>query len=213
MYVPEVFAMAHEAYAHEVIDGYGFALLVTAADGAPQASHLPFLLEPEHGPKGTLIAHMARANPQWRDLERLSAGGGEALVIFQGPHAYVSPNWYVGEQAVPTWNYLAVHAYGVPRLIKDSVRVRAVIECLLDRHEGGHAAPWRIDSQKGSYVAAMLRGIVAFEVPIARLEAKAKLSQNKGPQDRAGVVPGLRETGDPQAAALADIMETWPFDV
>ncbi|MEE8507151.1 MAG: FMN-binding negative transcriptional regulator [Kiloniellales bacterium] len=212
MYVPEVFAVVDEAYAREVIDGHGFALLVTAADGPPQASHLPFLLAPEHGPKGTLVAHMVRANPQWRGLERLSAEGGEALVIFQGPHAYVSPNWYAGEQAVPTWNYLAVHAYGIPRLIEDSVRVRAVIERLVDRHEAGRAAPWRIDSQEKPYVAAMLRGIVAFEIPIARLEAKAKLNQNKGPQDRAGVVAGLREIGDPQAAALADIMATWPFD-
>ncbi len=212
MYVPEVFALADEAYARKVIDSHGFALLVTALDGPPQASHLPFLLAPDHGPKGTLVAHMARANPQWRDLERLSAEDGEALVIFQGPHAYVSPTWYAGDQAVPTWNYLVVHAYGVPRLIEDSVRVRAVIERLVARHEAGSAAPWRIDSQEEKYVAAMLRGIVAFEIPIARLEAKAKLNQNKAPQDREGVVAGLRESGDPYAAALAEIMETWPFD-
>ena len=212
MYVPEVFAVADEAYAREVIDGHGFALLVTAADGAPQASHLPFLLEPGRGPKGPLVAHMARANPQWRDLERLSAAGGEALVIFQGPHATVSPNWYAGEQAVPTWNYIAVHAYGAPRLIEDSVRVRAVLERLVERHEVARAAPWGIDSQEESYVAAMLRGIVAFEIPIARFEAKAKLNQNKGPQDCEGVVSDLRETGAPQAAALADIMESWSFD-
>ncbi len=212
MYVPEVFALADEAYARKVIDSHGFALLVTALDGPPQASHLPFLLAPDHGPKGTLVAHMARTNPQWRDLERLSAEDGEALVIFQGPHAYVSPTWYAGDQVVPTWNYLVVHAYGVPRLIEDSVRVRAVIERLVARHEAGSAAPWRIDSQEEKYVAAMLRGIVAFEIPIARLEAKAKLNQNKAPQDREGVVAGLRESGDPHGAALAEIMETWPFD-
>ncbi len=113
---------------------------------------------------------------------------------------------------MPTWNYIAVHAYGVPRLIEESVRVRAVIERLVERHEAGRATPWRIDSQEKPYVAAMLRGIVAFEIPIARFEAKAKLNQNKGPQDRTGVVAGLCDIGDPQAAALADVMESWPFD-
>ncbi|MEE8189673.1 MAG: FMN-binding negative transcriptional regulator [Kiloniellales bacterium] len=207
MYVPEAFALKDEAYVRDVMDRYGFALLVTAADGATRASHLPFLFDSERGPQGTLTAHMARANPQWRDLELLSAKGGEALVIFQGPHAYVSPNWYAGSQAVPTWNYVAVHAYGTPGLIEDSVRVRALLERLTERHEQCSPKPWSLAGQEEKYTSAMIRGVVAFEIPVARLEAKAKLNQNKGPEDRAGVIAGLRAADDPLAAEVAALMD------
>ena len=207
MYVPEAFALKDQAYAQEVMERHGFALLVTAVDGAPRASHLPFLFDPGCGPRGTLTAHMARANPQWRDLEHLADKGGEALAIFQGPHAYVSPNWYAAGQAVPTWNYIAVHAYGTPVLIEESVRVRALLERLIERHERGNPEPWSLAGQEEKYLSAMIRGVVAFEIPVARLEAKAKLNQNKGPKDRAGVIAGLRAAGDPLAAEVAALME------
>jgi transcriptional regulator len=195
MYVPEVFAVADEAEVRRIMREHGFALLVTAAEGSPVATHLPFLYDPEPGPNGTLLCHMARANPQWKDFARLEAEGREALAIFQGPHGYVSPRWYAGGPAVPTWNYLAVHAYGIPRVIEDEARVRAMLERLVETHEAGSEPPWSMAGQDGPYIRRMLRGIVAFEMPITRLEAKAKLSQNKTEDDRQGVIAAL-EAGD-----------------
>ena len=122
---------------------------------------------------------MARANPQWQDFAKLADGGGEALVIFQGPHAYVSPNWYGPGAAVPTWNYVAVHAYGPPQIMDDPARVRALLDRLVRVQETDSQTPWSMASQEDEYIERMMRGIVAFEIPVTRLEAKAKLSQNK----------------------------------
>ncbi len=212
MYVPDPFVLRDEAVIAGLLRRYGFALLVTARDGTAQASHLPFLYDPKRGAQGTLAAHVARANPQGAELERLADEGGRALVVFQGPHAYVSPNWYGTAPAVPTWNYMAVHATGTPEIVEDPARVRAYIERLVETHESGLAEPWSIASQDQSYIARMLRGIVAFEIPIARLEAKAKLNQNKPAEARRGAAAGLRETGDPQAQELATLMESLAID-
>ncbi len=206
MYVPDPFALHDQDAIADLLRRHSFALLVTAADGAPQASHLPFLYDPGRGPKGTLIAHLARANPQAAELERLAAEGGAALVVFRGPHAYISPRWYGAAPAVPTWNYLAVHAYGTPEIVAEPARVRAIIERLVEVHESGLAEPWSLDGLTDSYVSAMLRGIVAFEIPIARLEGKAKLSQNKTAADRAAVIAALAATGRADDEALAAMM-------
>ncbi len=212
MYVPDHYVLEDQAAIAGLLRRHGFALLVTAADGMPQASHLPFLFDPERGPKGTLTAHLARANPQAAELERLAAAGGRALVVFQGPHAYVSPTWYGTAPAVPTWNYLAVHAYGTPEIVEGSARVRALLERLVGVHESGMAKPWSLDSQKDTYIGAMIRGILAFEIPVARLDAKAKLNQNKRAEERRAAAAGLRAGGDPQAQELAALMEAPPFD-
>lgn len=212
MYVPEPFALTDRARIAEVLRRYDFALLVTAAEGRLQASHLPFLFDPARGEAGTLVAHLARANPQGRDLARLSAAGTEALVVFQGPHAYVSPNWYAPGPAVPTWNYVAVHAYGVPRLIEEPAQVFAVLERLVAVNESGRPEPWSINSQTPDYLARMTRGVVAFEIPVARLEAKAKMSQNKTSEDRRGVAAGLRTTGDFMADEVAALVDPAPED-
>jgi transcriptional regulator len=178
---------------------------VTASDGPPQASHLPFLLDPDRGPEGTLLAHMARANPQWREFRGLAERGDQALVAFQGPHAYISPTWYGPGEAVPTWNYVAVHAYGTPQVIDDPSEVRALLERLVHQQEAGFQTPWSLEQAEDSYITRMLRGIVAFQIPIARLEAKAKLNQNRTPDQRRGAVAALEDgTGvfDRQLAAL-----------
>ncbi|MFQ5773704.1 MAG: FMN-binding negative transcriptional regulator [Kiloniellaceae bacterium] len=211
MYVPDDFALDDAAAVAEVIRRHGFAVLVTAVDGRAVASHLPFLFDPDRGAKGTLRAHMARANPQWRDLARLGETGGEALVVFQGPHAYVSPNWYGAQPAVPTWNYVAVHAAGTPRLVEEPGQVRAMLERLVRTHEAGLSEPWSLGSQDEAFVARMMRGIVAFEIPVARLEAKAKLNQNKRPEERRGAAAGLRAGGDPLADQVAALMENPAF--
>jgi transcriptional regulator len=208
MYIPDAFALTGRDEILAVLRDYAFAVLVTAVDGAPpQATHLPFMIDAAAGINGTLFAHMARANPHWRDLARLQKDGGEALIVFQGPHAYVSPRWYAAGVAVPTWNYVAVHAYGTPRLIEDAAETWARIDELVATHEAGAAAPWRLDQQDDSYIATMLRGIVAFEIPIARLEAKAKLSQNKRAEDRRGVIAALGAGDDPLARDVAALMQ------
>ena len=137
MYIPRQFVETDKRVLHGLMASYGFASLVTVADGAPVASHLPIMVDREAGEYGTLVGHMARNNPQWRGFGE----GTEALAIFQGPHGYISPNWYVSEQAVPTWSYTAVHAYGVPRIIKDHDAVLALLERLVAENESAVSGP------------------------------------------------------------------------
>jgi len=204
MYVPEAFRLDDRALVAEVLRAFDFALLVTAppseAGGRAQASHLPFLYEPDEGPEGTLYAHMARPNPQWRDFAALAASGGEALVVFQGPHSYISPTWYASEQPnVPTWNYVAVHAYGLPEVIEDAAATRALLERLVARQEAGLTPSWTTAALTEKYLDGMQRGLVAFRLPVARLEAKAKLSQNKTTAQLAAATAVLEQAEAPLA--------------
>jgi transcriptional regulator len=204
VYVPRPFDASEPARCHALIRAHSFGTLVGVdPDGAPFATHLPFLLDEARGPLGTLLAHVARANPHWRYF----APGRPALAVFQGPHAYVSPAWYAEPRAsVPTWNYVAVHAYGVPVLLEEPARVRALLARLVRTHEAGRPDPWTFESLPEDYVAGMLQGIVAFEVPIDRLEGKAKLSQNRGAADQARVQAALAGSPDPLDAAVAGLM-------
>ncbi len=203
MYVPPAFTQSDFAARHGLIEANAFGTLVSssAEAAAPMATHLPFLLDRARGPNGTLIGHMARANPH-RELL-----GAEALVIFQGPHAYVSPSWYADAPAVPTWNYIAVHAYGTPEIIDDPVDVRGVLARLIEVHEAASSAPWKIDSLPSDFIDGMVRGIVAFEIPIARLDGKWKLSQNRSAADRNGVIRALHAQGDPLSFGVAAEMK------
>ncbi len=207
MHVPDHFALTEPSRVRDIIDRFDFAVLVTALDGRIEATHLPFMYDAQRGPHGTLMAHMARANRQWRDFAGLAAAGQDVLVVFQGPHAYISPTWYGTEKpAVPTWNYAAVHAYGTPRILDSAGDVRALLERLTERQEANLDPPWRLDSQATDYVDAMMRGIVAFEIPVARLEAKAKFNQNRTPAQIAGAAAGLEATAGAQARETADWM-------
>jgi transcriptional regulator len=206
MYIPKPFALPVDqpAAAHAVITDNPFAAMVlTGADGI-EAVHIPFLLDASRGPHGTLRAHVARANPIWKHF-----GNEAAMVIFWGPHAYVSPDWYVSEGLVPTWNYVAVHAYGVPEIVDDHDQVAALLADLSAASEQmlTPKAPWTLDRVPADQGAALMRGIVAFEIPITRLEAKQKLSQNRTPEDIAGVATGLRATGGDANTTVADLME------
>jgi transcriptional regulator len=198
MYVPEAFAEREQEVLHAWMQRHAFALLVTAQGGAPLATHLPLWLDPGRGPHGTLLGHVARANPHWRSFD----GRTPALAVFSGPHAYVSPRWY-RRPGVPTWNYVAVHAEGAPRVVEDPEAVRSMLARLTDAHDG----PGGYDAVPAGLVARLERGIVAFELPIERLTGKAKLSQNKAAEDRAGVVTGLRAAGHPEALAIAVLVE------
>jgi transcriptional regulator len=173
---------------------------------------LPFIVEagPADGSRpGRLRGHMARANPQWRDF-----AGEEVMVVFAGPHAYVSPAWYDAAESVPTWDYTAVHAYGVPQIVDDPAEVRAVLEALVERNERGFATPWEMRGLSDTYIAGMMKGIVAFDIPIARLDAKEKLSQNRPAADQHRVAAALARSNDPTdreiGVLIADRLATQP---
>lgn len=201
MYVPADFRVEDEGLLHELIERFSFATLITVEDSRPVVTHLPLLLDRDAGPHGTLIGHMARANHQWREF----GPGTEALAIFQAEHGYVSPAWYETSPAVPTWNYLVVHAYGTPRVIDDAERTSAVLRALVSRFESGLAAPWTMDLPE-SYLWTMMQGIVAFDMPITRFEGKFKLNQNRTRADQQRVVATLAESGDSADRALASAM-------
>ncbi len=201
MYTPPAYEESDVPTLHALMRKYSFATLVTHHDGTPLVSHLPFLLDTAQGPNGTLVAHMARANDHWRAFE----GATPSLVIFNGPHAYISPNWYANRQAVPTWNYAVVHAYGTPCLVTDETRVRDVLAQLATVHESSQAKPWTL-ADAGGNLDALLKGIVAFEMPIDRLEGKFKFSQRSPRADREGVIRALAASPLPDEREVGEIM-------
>ena len=202
MYIPAAFREDRLEVLHAHIREHSFGTLISLVDGELCATHLPFLLDETRGQNGTLLGHMARANPHWRGFQ----SGLESLVIFHGPHAYISPGWYATEQSVPTWNYTAVHAYGTPALLDDAPRVRELLERTVRTFEGDRQDAWSTARVAESYIANMARGIVAFELPIARLEGKRKLGQNRSAADVQGAAEGLRARGDPVGLAVAELM-------
>ena len=202
MYTPAHFREARLPVLHSWMRENSFATFVSVIDGAPFATHLPALLDSSRGQFGTIRAHMARANPHWRAFE----SGAELLVIYQGPHGYITPSWYEASAAVPTWNYTAVHAYGVPRVLEGE----AAMALLLDQvalFESGFEKPWDTSGQAPGYIETMAKGIVAFEVEVTLLEGKGKLSQNR-PADREQVLDALEERGAPEDLALASVMRS-----
>jgi transcriptional regulator len=201
MYIPKAFCEDDLTTLHALMQNYSFATLITQHDGVPFASHLPLLLRPAEGPYGTLVGHMARANPQWRDFNAAQ----EALVIFQGPHAYISPSWYEVHPSVPTWNYAAVHAYGTPQLIDDSATLYEMLHTLVRTYEAPMPQPWAFELP-ADYVHNMMQGIVGFTMRIRRLEGKCKLSQNRSLGDQKRVVTALEKQDDPLSAGVAALM-------
>jgi transcriptional regulator len=207
VYVPKHFEVTDTAWCHALMRAQSFALMITADDtGAPFATHLPILVDERRGPLGTLRGHVARANPYWRHL----AVGRPTLVVFSGAHAYVSPSWYATHPAVPTWNYVAVHASGTGALVEDAEQVRALLADLVHVYESPGPEAWSFEALPADYVAGMQRGIVAFEIPIARLEGKAKLSQNRDAVDRGRTREALAASDDPVARAVAALMAGTP---
>lgn len=181
---------------HQQMCDTRLAVLVSHGENGLLATHLPVLLDTAQGEYGTVYAHLARANPQWRDLEQ----GGEALLVFPGADAYVSPSYYPSKaenpRVVPTWNYLAVHAYGVVQVIHDAPRLLEIVSRLSDRHEQDRAEPWKVSDAPSDYIDGMLRAVVGLRMPIARLQGARKLSQNRSAQDIAGVRDGLGSSSD-----------------
>ncbi|HLH64034.1 MAG TPA: FMN-binding negative transcriptional regulator [Ktedonobacteraceae bacterium] len=201
MYIPKAFREDDLEKLHKFMQENSFAALVTQRDGVPVATHLPFLLDTERGPLGALMAHMARANDQWRTFTNEQ----EVLVIFQGPHAYISPSWYEVELSVPTWNYAAVHAYGIPRIIDDRAALYDLLKALIQRHEARFEKPWGFQLPE-DYLQKMMQGIAGFEIQITRLEGKFKMSQNRSASEQQRVIAALRESQDISNVQVAELM-------
>jgi transcriptional regulator len=201
MYLPTAFAEADVTKLHDFIEQHSFGLLVSQVEGVPFATHLPFLLDRTTRPHGSLVGHVARANPQWQE-----AGGQTALAIFSGPHAYISPTWYEAEQVVPTWNYTAVHAYGRVQVIEDKSALLHIVRAMVRVYEQAMPRPWSFDPSS-TFVDRLLAQIVGFRIEIEKIEGKWKLNQNHPPERRQKVVRALRERPDENAQAIAALMQ------
>jgi len=197
MYVPAPFRVEDMTCLSAIIEACSFATLVTAADEVPFATHVPLLLEQRtDGP--VLLGHVARANPHWRAFD----GARQSLAIFHGPHAYVSPSWYANHPSVPTWNYIAVHAYGVPRVREDESWVAQLLDRLVTKYESPLPEPWSGDLPD-EFRRKMIRAVVGFEIAVERIEGKFKLGQNKPVEDQERVAEVLGAAEDPTSRALA----------
>ena len=208
MYIPAAFSEPDIPTMHAFMEAHPLAALVTSAQpGGLIATHLPFVLDRSAGSMGTLFGHLARANPH----SRLAASEpAEALVIYTGPDAYISPEWYATKQdtgrVVPTWNYVAVHAYGALHFRDDPGFLRAHLETLTRTHEGDRAHPWHVSDAPADYIAQQMKAIVAVELRIDRLEGKCKMSQNRSAADVDGVIHGLASSEAPKDQAVAAIV-------
>jgi transcriptional regulator len=206
MYVPPAFKDEDVESIRATIQAARLANLVTATAEGPVATPVPLFLDENEGEHGVLYGHIARANPQWR-LPPI----GDGLAIFMGPEAHVTPSWYATKQetgkVVPTWNYVAVHAYGPVEFFQGSERLRDVVTRLTKKHEGPRANPWAVADAPADYIAAQLRGIGGVRIPVARFEGKRKMSQNRPGVDRFGVIAGLAASENPQDREVATLIQ------
>jgi transcriptional regulator len=198
IYIPEHFAEQDMQRLHALIEAENFGTLISNGTGGIEVSHLPFLLD---AGRNVLRAHMARGNFQWQSL----ASGAEVVVVFHGPHHYVSPSWYANHPSVPTWNYAVVHVTGRPRLIEDRGQLETMLRDLVGHHEGLSPSPWHMDLPS-NYKDKMISGIVGFEIDIARMDGKFKLSQNRSAADRPLVADALEKIGSDDARGVAALM-------
>ena len=205
MYQPPHFREDRLDVQHGLIRAHPLGLLITSGPAGLMANPIPFLIDAGASGQGTLLCHMARANPQWRELGVVE----ECLVVFQGPQDYVTPSWYPTKRetgkVVPTWNYATVHAWGKPMVIDDPEWLRRQIDSLTQTREDPRPEPWKVDDAPADYVAAQIKGIIGVEIMIGRIEGKWKVSQNRPEADRAGVAAGYRGQG-PASASMADLV-------
>jgi len=206
MYLPKHFEETRAGVLHQLIREHPFAALVTHGPDGINANHIPFEIDPGPAPYGTLRGHVARANPLWKD----AAAGNEALVIFQGPHVYITPSWYATKKetgkVVPTWNYAMVHAYGAMRAVEDAAWLRALLTKLTDHHESQRSEPWKLGDAPGEFIERQIKAIVGIEIPLTRLVGKWKVSQNRPAADRDGVIAGLMQNCDAISQSMAELV-------
>jgi transcriptional regulator len=206
MYTPKYHALIDVATMLTHIAEHPLGSWVCTAPSQLIANHIPFVFDAQSGTHGRLLGHVSRANPVWREL----ASGAPSVVMFMGPHAYITPSWYPGKhqhgKVVPTWNYVTVHAHGVARAIEDTVWILDVISRLTDAQESRRPVPWKVSDAPLAFIEKMLRAVVGIEITIERLEGRLKVSQDEDEQDRLGTVQGLRQTSEAPANVLADLV-------
>jgi transcriptional regulator len=206
MYQPTHFSEDRLPVLHQLIGDHPLGVLVTMTADGMNANHIPFLLDAARGQFGTLCGHVARSNTVWKD----SSPDVEALVVFQGPDAYVSPAFYPSKRehgkVVPTWNYAVVHAYGPLVIRDDAAWLRAFLNRLTDHHEAGRAKPWKVDDAPADFIETMVRAVVGIEIPLTRLIGKRKVSQNRSRADREGVAAGLSASASEAERAMAKLV-------
>lgn len=200
MYIPSSFAETNLSNLHDAMQAHSFATLISQTEGTLSASHLPLLLDRGAGEWGTLIGHMARANPQWKQ-----AAGGEVLAIFSGPHAYISPTWYADSRTVPTWNYVAVHAYGRLELVENPEEMLWIVQQMVETYEANLPRPWSLQ-EPAEFVNSLLAGIIGFRIRLTRLEGKWKLNQNHPPDRRRRTISALAGQTDENSQAISRLM-------
>ena len=199
MYNPRSYRNENPEELFALIRRYNFAALFTHRAGESFVTHLPFMVDSNRGSRGTLVSHMARANPHWKAFE----GAAPSVVVFMGPHAYISPAWYRTQETVPTWNYAVVHVTGTPRLITEEPGMRRIVTELVENHEAPLGHPWDVGK---ATVDEELPGIVGFEIPIDRIEGKFKLNQNRSREDQESVAATLEKSEDPTEREVARMM-------
>lgn len=208
MYIPKQFDEPRVDVLHQLIRSRPFASLVTLSSNGLNANHIPLHLSEQPGPFGTLRGHVARANPIWNDI----AKDVEALAIFHGPSAYITPSWYPTKaetgKVVPTWNYVVAHAYGTLRVIDDAAWLRDHLESLTAHNEAAFAEPWRLADAPSDFIEKMMGGVVGIEIVITRLSGKWKTSQNQPIENQAGVIQGLRASGSEETLEMAALVES-----
>jgi transcriptional regulator len=207
MYTPQHHAETDVSVLHALIRAHPLATWATYGDGEVVVNHIPMLLDTARGELGTLFGHVARANDVWRQFSKTVP----SVVAFQGAESYITPSWYPTKhahgKAVPTWNYVVVHAHGVPRVIEDKAWFLRRLNELTDTHESSQAVRWKVADAPVEYIDRMLDNIVGLEIPIATLVGKWKVSQNRPDADKRGVVAGLLAKGGPAANEMADLVE------
>lgn len=199
MYIPSTFRETDRARLRAFMAANSFALLLSRSEQGVEGSHLPFLFDDQTGPEGSLYGHMARANPQWRRIN------GDVLVVFSGPHAYISPTWYSAAHVVPTWNYQAVHVHGSFTLVTDGDELLTILRRTVAEYESALPAPWSFDGND-PFIRKLLEGIVGFRIEISGIEGKWKMSQNQPPDRRKGVISELFSLGNENQKAIAEAM-------
>lgn len=202
MYTPFSFVENDLSTLHSCIEENSFATLITTDSDGPVASHLPLLLDRADGPNGTLIGHMAKANSQWREIKN-----GDALAVFHGAHAYVSPSWLDEQNVVPTWNYVAVHATGKVKLVEEQAELFDIVRRYVNFYEASLPNPWQLNVADPEFIEKLLDAIVGFTIEISAIEGKWKLNQNHSEDRRRKVVDGLRSQPGENSSQIAELMQ------
>lgn len=201
MYIPKAFQVSDKPKLYDFIKSNSFGILFSQIESGPFATHLPFLIDENSGEGGVLISHIAKANPHWKNLNN-----EEVLVVFSGPHTYISPTWYNEKNTVPTWNYVAVHVYGTVRILDEKEEMVELMKKTVDFYEASMPNPWNTQFDN-DFIEGLMRGIVGFEISINKIEGKWKLNQNHSIERQQNVVNGLKTSNKYNSIEIASIME------